>query len=142
MKIKYVGILLCAAVFFPGCGGGSSDSAADPISEKRYIAIVKNVQPGICETEVFRSQLQTTLSQQYGFTVVNLLTEETAADTTCATYGKTNDGVYCAETYEGTGNVNCVIGFDGIAPESTSDALPSDMLPVIAEDGGIAAELL
>ncbi len=94
--------LLSLALLLSACGGGSS---FDSMSDKDYIVILKNVPAGICESTLYRDTLK-----GYGFKGV--LTEETTTETDCETYGKSNDGQYCAEEFYDNGEKNCVVGFD------------------------------
>jgi len=84
-----------------GCGDDSDES----MSDKNYIVILKSVPSGVCESKLYRDTLKS-----YGFK--GLKTEETSADTSCDTYGKINDGQYCAEADYDAGDVNCVVGFN------------------------------
>ena len=99
LKILAFSTLLIAGI--SGCGGED-----ESMSDKNYIVILKNVPSGICESTLYRETLKS-----YGFE--DLLTEETTTDTSCDTYGKINDGQYCAEAPYDTGDVNCVVGFNG-----------------------------
>ncbi len=98
-KIAVVCTLLMIGI--NGCGGDSDES----MSDKTYVVILKSVPTGVCESQLYRETLKS-----YGFK--GLLTEETTSDTSCQTYGKTNDGQFCAEAEYGSGDVNCVVGFD------------------------------
>ncbi len=101
---------LSLALLLSACGGfGSSDS----MSDKDYIVILRNVPAGICESTLYRDTLK-----GYGFK--GILTEETATDTSCETYGKSNDGQYCAEELYDNGEKNCVVGFDKFGSSDVS----------------------
>ena len=103
--IQNIGLvtLAASALLLSGCGGDS-----DPMKAKKYIIIETSVPEGICESAALASGL-TDIGLQ------NFITRETDGSTTCATYGKANDGQECAMTYVGGGTKNCVIGFDGVA---------------------------
>ena len=100
--LKVMALFAALALAMYGCGGDSSDES---MSEKNYIVILKNVPSGVCESSIYRDTLK-----DYGFK--GLKTEETEAETSCETYGKTNDGQYCAEADYDAGDVNCVVGFN------------------------------
>ena len=99
--LKSITLLTLLLIGISGCGGDSEE----PMREKRYIVILKNVPSGVCESAIYRDTLES-----YGFE--DLLTKETATDTSCDTYDKTNDGEYCAEAEYDSGDVNCVVGFN------------------------------
>ncbi len=102
--MSYLKIAAVCALFLigvNGCGGDSDES----MSDKNYIVILKNVPSGVCESQLYRDTLKS-----YGFK--GLKTEETTADTSCDTYGKSNDGQYCVEEDYDAGEVNCVVGFN------------------------------
>ena len=99
--LKSIAFFTLLLIGISGCGGDSEES----MGEKKYIVILKNVPSGVCESAIYRNTLES-----YGFE--DLLTEETTTDTSCDTYGKTNDGEYCAEVDYDAGDVNCVVGFN------------------------------
>ena len=103
-KLGLTGIAL-SALLLSGCGGGGDDT--DPMDDKNYIAIIANVETGICESDALRSELTNA-------GITGLLLRETDNTTTCGTYGKANDGNECAIEYIGNGTFNCVIGFDDV----------------------------
>jgi len=105
--IKKLGLttLVLSALLLSGCGGGSDKN---PINDKKYIVILKNVPSGICESQLFKDRLSENLR--------GVLTEEKSNTVNCGDYGKKNDQVECdVEYYSGvtTGNVACVVGTDG-----------------------------
>jgi len=104
--MSYLKLLTCLAsiaIVTSGCG---DDGKKESLSDKKYIVILQDVPSGICESELYRSTLE-----NYGFQ--DVLTKETSNDTNCETYGKTNDGQYCAIAEYDAGDVNCVVGFNG-----------------------------
>ena len=103
MKNLGLATIATSIVLLTGCGGGSSD----PMNDKRYVTIFTNLPAGICESDILSSELSSDGLR-------NFITRETDTTTSCATYGKANDGVECATGYIGGGNVNCVIGFNEI----------------------------
>ena len=117
--IKKVGFFLGLSILLlSGCGGGGSskgeNSIKDKISNKKYVVIMKNMPSDICESKDFKNALTSK-----GFT--GIVTQETSNDAvSCETYGKRNDGRECDIAdyrdydYAGSGDVNCVIGFDGM----------------------------
>ena len=105
--IKKLGIttLILSVLLLTGCGGGSDKN---PMNDKNYIVILKNVPSGICESQAYRDILSENLR--------GVLTEERSNTVNCGNYGKQNDQVECGiEYYSGasTGNVACVVGTDG-----------------------------
>ena len=123
--IKKIGLTTIAltTLLLTGCGGGGSTSDSTgtnnnfsqsqrttTISNKNYVLVLKNSPTGICETSEFRYELSKKLT--------SLVTEERANTATCRDYGKNNDGAECLvdyykETGSGSGNVACVVGFNG-----------------------------
>jgi hypothetical protein len=105
--IKKLGLttLALSALLLSGCGGGGGKT--DPMNDKNYIVILKNVPSGICESPEYRNILSEDL--------IGVLTEERSNTVSCGDYGKTNDQVECTiEYYSGvTGTVACVVGTDG-----------------------------
>jgi hypothetical protein len=100
--------LTLGALLLSGCGGGGGGST-DPMNDKNYIVIISNVAPGVCESE----ELQLALSETG---LRDFLTRETDNTSSCATYGKNNDGEQCTIDLSGTGDRNCVVGFNEIPP--------------------------
>jgi len=121
--IKKLGLTTIAlsTLLLTGCGGSGDTSGAtntnnkfsgsqrdNAISNKKYVAIIKNVPSDICELSVFRNKL----SQTY----TDIVTAEKSNNTTCRDYGKRRDGIECAVSYyTGTapGHVACVVGSNG-----------------------------
>ena len=107
--IKKVGLATIAvsALLLSGCGGGGGNS--NPMNDKNYIVILKNVPAGICESQAYRDILSEDLS--------GVLTEERSNNINCSDYGKKDDEIECGVRYYTgavTGNVACVVGADGI----------------------------
>jgi len=102
--IQNIGLvtLAASALLLSGCGGDT-----DPMKQKKYIIIETSVAEGICESAALASGL-TDIGLQ------NFITRETDSSTSCASYGKENNGKECVMTYVGGGAKNCVIGFDGV----------------------------
>ena len=107
MKNLGLATLAVSIALLTGCGGGGGDS--DPMKDKNYILIYTNIPTGICESDILASELSSDGLR-------NFITRETDTTTSCATYGKANDGVECASGFIGGGNTNCVIGFNEIPP--------------------------
>ena len=104
-NITLTGIAL-SALLLSGCGGGGGNT--NPISDKNYVVILKNVPSGICESQEYRNLL----SQDFS----GVITEERSNSVNCGDYNKKNDQIECAiDYYTGTttGNVACVVGIDG-----------------------------
>jgi hypothetical protein len=99
--------LTLGVLLLSGCGG-SSDST-DPMNDKNYIVIISDVAPAICESDEFQLALS-------DIGLRNFLTRETDNTTSCDTYGKNNNGDECAIDFSGTGDKNCVVGFNEIPP--------------------------
>ena len=76
--------------------------------------IYQDVAPNVCNSDDFR-----TIVYNAGYR--DFITQETNNKTTCATYGKRNDGTSCGESYLGSGNVNCVIGFNNFVGVTSTD---------------------
>ena len=93
--------LATSIVLLTGCAGGNSD----PMNDKKYIAIITDVPTGICESNDFKNALTYAGLKDF-------ITKETDNTTSCATYGKVNDGIECTVEFAGEGNLNCVIGFN------------------------------
>jgi len=116
-------IAITVSIFLLSACGGSDSS--DPMNNKNYIVILQDVEAGICENDIFISNLST-----LGFQGV--LTRETDSTTTCAIYGKVNDGVACSIEVLGNGIKNCVVGFDDIP--SDVNILARQVSPISLDD--------
>jgi len=131
--IKKVGLTTIAisALLLSGCGGGGGGNT-DPMNDKQYIIVLTDVAPGICEDPAFTNELRAS-----GF--IGLLTRETANNTSCETYNKVNDYEECGTRYLGSGNANCVVGFDDFtgsnayAKRTTEGAL-NDSIEIISSE--------
>lgn len=104
-------VALGGALLLSACGSSSKE---DRISEKAGILIYQNAAPGVCNSDDFRVIV-------YNAGYRDFITQETNSNTTCATYGKRNDGTSCGESYLGSGNVNCVIGFNNYVGVTSTD---------------------
>jgi len=96
--------LILGSLLLSGCGG----SDTNPMNDKKYIIILKNVPSGICESTEYRNILSEKLA--------GVLTEEKPNSIQCSDYNKKNDRVECGvDYYSGSnpGNVACVVGLDG-----------------------------
>ncbi len=101
-KLLSIVTISALSIILTACGGGSSSSS---IADKNYIVVLKEVPTGVCESQLYRDTLE-------GYGLEGVVTEETDTSSNCETYGKTNDGETCIEESYGTGDVNCIIGFD------------------------------
>jgi len=124
--IKKLGLttLVLSALLLSGCGGGSDKN---PMNDKKYIVILKNVPSGICESQLYRDELSRELR--------GVLTEEKSNTVNCADYGKRNDEIECGiEYYSGaTGNVACVVGADGMKYNKQAKVLEGSAYSNIVE---------
>ena len=97
-----------SALLLSGCGG-SGGGNSDPMNDKNYVAIYQDLEAGRCESAEVAAGLTDLGLRDY-------ITRETDNTTSCATYGKVDDGIECAVEYIGTGTRNCVVGFNEIPP--------------------------
>jgi hypothetical protein len=105
MKTLGLTTVVLSALLLTGCGGGGSKG--DPIKKKNYVVIWTEVQVGRCESQDFRNILIQAGASN------DVIVKETAMNTSCATYGKQNNGNECYMAYVGGGDRNCVAGFNG-----------------------------
>jgi len=124
--IKKLGLttLVLSALLLSGCGGGSDKN---PMNDKKYIVILKNVPSGICESQLYRDELSRELR--------GVLTEEKSNTVNCGDYGKRNDEIECGiEYYSGAnGNVACVVGADGMKYNKQAKVLEGSAYSNIVE---------
>jgi hypothetical protein len=125
MKKLGLATVTLSALLLLGCGSsgnkangtevsGYEVSAAQIMSNKAAILVYQNVSSGVCESEDFKTLL-------YNKGYRDFITQETANNTTCATYGK-RVGNYCGQSILNSGNVNCVVGFNNyVGIHSTDD---------------------
>jgi len=104
--IKILGLtsIVLSSLILSGCGG---EDKKNPLNDKNYIIILEAVPAGLCESDEFRADIS-------DLGLGDVITEETNDNTSCKTYGKTNDDIECATSYVSQGPKNCVIGFDNI----------------------------
>jgi hypothetical protein len=128
-KVFVITLLSLSSIIFTACGG--NDGFVDVMKNKNYIVVYKNVIAGVCETDSFKQSFE---KDTGAFGVITL---ETDNSTNCATYGKQNNGNECYEYYVGSGDKNCVVGFDGVKTSKKVDGSTDDSLYLTAEKSGI-----
>ncbi len=112
---------IIATSFIVGCGGGSSNSTVDPMTERDLIGIFYHSPTGMCENVEFQNYLKDSIAAE-GYVIDYYLFREETNDVSCATYdraeGITETGG--CMTYDlvlddpnfSVYNTSCVIGMD------------------------------
>lgn len=114
-------LLITSISFLVGCGGGSSDTSVDPMTERDAVIIFYHMPTGECANPEFQNYLKDEIATQ-GFVVDYWLFREESLNVTCSTYGKTNDfddnggcmtlDLVLADPSLEVYKTSCVIGFD------------------------------
>lgn len=99
--IKNIRLAILTAFALLGCVSENSDT----MNSKKFVHILQDIQGEMCQSDEIASQLS--LLQMHEFIV-----RKTDNQTTCETYGKINDGVFCSIESIGGGESNCVIGLN------------------------------
>jgi len=128
-KLTLLSTLLASTLLFTACGSDKKTKGKDPMSKKNYIVIMTEVVSGICESAGYKHSVLTELQ------LTNAMFRETANNTSCQSYGKTNNGIRCEMIYVGGGNKNCVIGFDNAYEKTIQDINHKDLSHIIEITG-------
>jgi len=112
--IKILGLTTIAmsTLLLTGCGGGDSKSTTEKIKEKDIIFIYNDVYNGNCQRKADEIKRLGEEFHEGGFQIKDITVDTREKDVNCATYGRSNNGTTCSESYIGQGTETCVVAFN------------------------------
>jgi hypothetical protein len=98
-------IVLAGAVVLGVLGCSSSSDDGDTLANKKFIHILQDMQPEMCNGDDIADALN--LLEMHEYEV-----RRTSNTTTCESYDKIEDNYFCTIEVIGGGDSNCVVGFN------------------------------